>query len=141
MLLFKLQQIQGYISLHYANEHNVVYPLGVNFPISKVLLFKLHHLLHQTLTLLSNTSKHNLASNGFVYKIFETHFRASGFPWCLRGQRTCLQCRRPRFNSWVRKIAWKREWLPTSVFCLENFMDRGAWLQSMGPQSQTRLGN
>ena len=30
--------------------------------------------------------------------------------------RICLQCRRPRFNSWVRKIRWKRDRLPTAVF-------------------------
>ena len=27
-----------------------------------------------------------------------------------------LQCRRPRFNSWVRKIIWKRDRLPPPVF-------------------------
>ena len=27
-----------------------------------------------------------------------------------------LQCKRPRFNSWVRKIHWRRERLPTPVF-------------------------
>ena len=27
-----------------------------------------------------------------------------------------LQCRRPRFNSWVRKIHWRRDRLPTPVF-------------------------
>ena len=26
------------------------------------------------------------------------------------------QYRRPRFNSWIRKIPWRREWLPTPVF-------------------------
>jgi len=26
------------------------------------------------------------------------------------------QCRRPRFNSWVGKISWRRELLPTPVF-------------------------
>ena len=33
-----------------------------------------------------------------------------------REQRICLQCRRPRFNSWVGKISWRRERLPTPVF-------------------------
>ena len=26
--------------------------------------------------------------------------------------RICLQCRRPCFNSWVRKIRWRRDRLP-----------------------------
>ena len=29
---------------------------------------------------------------------------------------SCLQCRRPRFNSWVGKIHWRRDRLPTPVF-------------------------
>ena len=28
----------------------------------------------------------------------------------------CLQCRRPQFNSWVGKICWRRDRLPTPVF-------------------------
>ena len=28
----------------------------------------------------------------------------------------CLQCRRPEFDSWVRKILWRRKWLLTPVF-------------------------
>ena len=28
----------------------------------------------------------------------------------------CLQCKRPWFNSWVGKIPWRRDRLPTSVF-------------------------
>ena len=30
--------------------------------------------------------------------------------------RICLQCGRPRFDPWVRKIPWRRERLPTVVF-------------------------
>ena len=37
-------------------------------------------------------------------------------PWWLRWQRICLQRRRCGFNPWVRKIPWRREWLPTQVF-------------------------
>ena len=40
----------------------------------------------------------------------------------------CLQCGRPRFNLWVRKIPWRRKCWPTPQYaCLENSMDRGAW--------------
>ena len=30
--------------------------------------------------------------------------------------RICLECRRPRFDSWVGKIPWRRDRLPTGVF-------------------------
>ena len=36
--------------------------------------------------------------------------------WWLRWKRTCLQCRRLRFDPWVGKILWRKEWLPTPVF-------------------------
>ena len=28
----------------------------------------------------------------------------------------CLECGRPRFDPWVRKIPWRRKWQPTPVF-------------------------
>ena len=31
---------------------------------------------------------------------------------------TVTQCRRPGFDSWVRKIPWRRQWQPTPVFLL-----------------------
>ena len=39
-----------------------------------------------------------------------------GFPGGSDGKRICLQCRRSGFNPWVRKISWRRKWLPTPVF-------------------------
>ena len=39
--------------------------------------------------------------------------------WCLTKLsqwRVRLQCRRPRFDSWVRKIHWRKDKLPTPVF-------------------------
>ena len=38
------------------------------------------------------------------------------------------QCRGPGFDPWVGKSPWRREWLPTPVFLLENSMDRTPWL-------------
>ena len=39
-----------------------------------------------------------------------------GLPLWFRQWRICLQCRRPRFNHWVSKSPWRREWQPTPVF-------------------------
>ena len=36
--------------------------------------------------------------------------------WWLRQYRVCLQCRRPEFDPWVRKIPWRRKWQPTPAF-------------------------
>ena len=43
-----------------------------------------------------------------------------GFLGWLRQEIIHLQCRRPRFDPWVRKIPWRREWLPLWYSCLEN---------------------
>ena len=44
------------------------------------------------------------------------------------------QCRRHGFDPWVRKIPWRREWLPTPVFLPGEFHGQRslAGLQSMG---------
>ena len=34
---------------------------------------------------------------------------------------TCRRCKRHRFNPWVRKIPWRREWQPTPVCLPRNF--------------------
>ena len=47
-----------------------------------------------------------------------------GLPWWLRELRICLPCKRPGFDPWVRKIPWRREWLPTPVSWLGNPTDR-----------------
>ena len=54
---------------------------------------------------------------------FAVHLRL-GFPGnsagkesaCKKKKRIYLQCRRLRFNSWVHKIPWRRDRLPTLVF-------------------------
>ena len=33
----------------------------------------------------------------------------------FRWWRICLQCRRPKFDPWVRKIPWSRKWQPPLV--------------------------
>ena len=34
----------------------------------------------------------------------------------LSGKESACQCRRRRFDPWVRKIPWRRAWQPTPVF-------------------------
>ena len=42
----------------------------------------------------------------------------TSFPGGSDGKSACLQCGRPRFDPWVRKIVWSRKWQPTPVFLL-----------------------
>ena len=44
-----------------------------------------------------------------------------GFPGGSDGKESASSCRRPRFDPWIRKIPWRREWLPTPVFLPEEF--------------------
>ena len=44
-----------------------------------------------------------------VYRVVEES-------WWLRQYTVHPQCRRPGFDSWVRKIPWKRKWKPTPVY-------------------------
>ena len=60
-------------------------------------------------------------------KIIHTHTYThththSGFPDGTSGKEATCQCRRHkrlRFDSWVRKISWKRAWQPTPVLLPE----------------------
>ena len=47
-----------------------------------------------------------------------------GLPWWLSKE---SDYGRPRFDPWVRKILWRREWLPTPVFLPGGFHRQGAW--------------
>ena len=38
-----------------------------------------------------------------------------GLPWWLSRESIYLQCRRPGFNPWLRKIPWRRKWQHTPV--------------------------
>ena len=38
-----------------------------------------------------------------------------GLPWWLSGKEFVCQCRRPRFDLWLRKIPWRRKWQPAPV--------------------------
>ena len=53
-----------------------------------------------------------------------------GFPGGAIIKETAFQCRRHKrcgFNSWVRKIPWRRNGNPLQYSCLEIPMNRGDW--------------
>ena len=58
----------------------------------------------------------------------------------LVAQTVCLQCGRPRFNPWIRKIPWRTT---HSSILAPNPMDRGAWRAVVHgvTKSQTRLSD
>ena len=55
----------------------------------------------------------------------------------LSGKGPTCQCRRYKFNPWVRKIPWRRKWQPPPVFLLGESprTEEPGGLQSMGLQS------
>ena len=57
-----------------------------------------------------------LAGRFFTIRVNWEALMYYGLPWWLRWWRICLQCRTPKFDPWVGKIPWRREWLPTLVF-------------------------
>ena len=67
----------------------------------------------------------------YIYSMIISLFLyLTGFPGGISGKQPTCQCRRYkrcRFNPWVRKIPWRREWQPLQYSCLGNPMDRGAW--------------
>ena len=53
----------------------------------------------------------------FILNFFQAFYFVLGYslPGSSNGKES-WQGRRPRFDPWVRKIPWRREWLPTPVF-------------------------
>ena len=61
----------------------------------------------------------------------------------VSGLRICLQCRRPGFSLWVRKIPWRGHGNPLQYSCLEYPMVRGAEQATVHEvaRSRTRLSD
>ena len=51
-----------------------------------------------------------------VNKRITLNFSSDGVPCWLRWSRVCLQCKKPGFDLWVRKIPWRKKWQPTPIF-------------------------
>ena len=64
-----------------------------------------------------------------------------GFPGGAGGKEfacQCRRCKRSKFDPWVRKIPWRRKWLPTPVFLLGKFQGQRS-LVGYGPQCHKKL--
>jgi len=44
------------------------------------------------------------------------YYYCNGFHGDSNGKESACQYRRSEFDLWVRKIPWRREWLPTALF-------------------------
>ena len=84
---------------------------------------------------------HGVAKESDTTERLHFHIHTLGLPWWLSGKESTCQCRRHRFNSWVRKLPWRRKWQPPPVYLPGKPMDRGAWWATIHrvAQSQTQL--
>ena len=48
--------------------------------------------------------------------VIRTFTQREGLSGWLSGEESACQCRRHRFDPWVRKIPRRKEWQPTPVF-------------------------
>ena len=63
-----------------------------------------------------------------------------GFPGGSDSKESACKCRRHRFDPWVRKVTWKREWQPIPVFLpAESHGQRS--LASCSPGGSRRVGH
>ena len=62
---------------------------------------------------------HSRTSNFKVYPVWASSW--------LSGKESACQCKRPRLDSWVRKIPWRRNGYPLQYSGLGGSIDRGAW--------------
>jgi len=61
---------------------------------------------------------------GIVSLVYFT--KIYGLPRWLSGKEPTCQCRRLRFDPWIRKISWRRKWKPTPVFLLGKSHGQGS---------------
>ena len=58
------------------------------------------------------------------------------------GKEFCLQCRRSRFDLWIGKIRWRREWQPIPVFLPGEFHEQKSLMgySLYGPKESETTG-
>ena len=97
------------------------------------MLSKTHLTLHYRMTgsrwvIIPSWSSGSWRSFLYSSSVYSYHlFLILGFPGGSEVKAsacTCLHCGRLGFNSWVRKIPWRRDRLPTPVFLLGEFHEQ-----------------
>ena len=58
----------------------------------------------------------------------------------VKKKKSFCQCRRPRFDTQVRKIPWRSKRQPTPVFLPGKWHDRGAWRATVREVAKSRTG-
>ena len=123
-LLHNMQRKMGSLWLNEANKDPIPWNLTAHCPLNKTRDFE------------------GTGAKKKKTKKTETLARR-WFPWCLRWEGICLQCRRPRFDPWIETMPWRRD-LPTPVFLPgESHGQRSLWWAAAhrNTKSQTRLSN
>ena len=62
----------------------------------------------------SNSSREYLIAFICLYRL----------PWWLSGKESVCQCRRFKFDPWLRKIPWRKKWKPILVFLPRKFHEQ-----------------
>ena len=102
-----LSAIFAYLSLHWKINTNILN--------QKIPHMKLH------LTWMTIYYRHTATDNiyqmiiGFIY-IYIYIFFLTGFSGDSVVKKSACQCRRRRYDPWVRKITWRGKWQPIPVF-------------------------
>ena len=82
--------------------------------------FSKHQALSFILTFSLNSDSHPMIVYNYL-QFLDSQLRlkklkSHRLPGSSAGKESACQCRRPWFNSWVRKISWKKDRLPAPVF-------------------------
>ena len=82
-----------------------------------------------------NASDTNSSLKGFPIAV-----NGKNQPYGLSSKELACECRRYRFNAWVRKILWRRKWQPTRVFSPGNSHGQRS-LEGYSPWGCKRVGH
>ena len=86
------------------------------FSQDKLNFLNLMTVTHPNWSLVSWTESSNMKTSEIKWSL--------GLPWWFRGKESACQCRRHRFDPWVKKIPWRRKWQLTLVFLPGKFHEQ-----------------